>query len=672
MLAISRVIVLAVTAVLLISTVSLLNGSVVLQNTKSGTSSQVHRQLVNSSQGKRDNVSPEPAVQSKDTSSGSGSTEVVYAVTLEETGLPAGTNWWVGIGVLPNLSPAQVDCYETVSWSSVTPFITFDEPNGTYHYVICQMAQGYWNVSGFPTFGNFTVAGAPIFGEVNYTPQELTLIVSASNQIGPWKLTLDVGPGGSTITGDHRVVYNSNSAGQVVVTEPYGRYPYEASSGTYQITYGYLSFLSSGDVNLTFPAAIIGTNTQFYSSLVTFVESGIPENELAEGAWQVWVTPTFSCNCFVGPLNTGFSKTPADGNYFSNGTYDYNISTRFGLVAASGSFTVDGSPLIINLNFKSVFNTVRFYETGLPSGTNWSVEVLAGSAMSWYYTAVGIADGLSYIDLSLPNSNGYSLWASVVDGWTPSFYDNRGLIFSVNVSYPQTVAQVQLGAYQFDAGGVPYYPAAFSESGLPTGGLWSISTPSGWRVVSNQTFLVAGLEPNGTFQFMASQVGNWAPVPAQSTVTVNGAPTHTAVTYIYSYPVVFARPVGLPSGRTWSVTVAGTTTSIASSRVSSALLSSSTLRSTGSSISFHEPNGTYTYSVTATGYGSYDFTGTFQVNGSSPSAVVPSALPPGQSNTFVGNLMTTLGNWTIVGVLILVIVAIGIVMGSLRRRRRSR
>ncbi|MGC8620306.1 MAG: DUF7619 domain-containing protein, partial [Thermoplasmata archaeon] len=83
---------------------------------------------------------------------------VTYTVTFTESGLPAGTKWYV------NLSNGQ-------SFPSTTNTITFSEPNGTYSYIIATVNKSY---APTQSSGTFTVNGANVniavtFNLVTYT-----------------------------------------------------------------------------------------------------------------------------------------------------------------------------------------------------------------------------------------------------------------------------------------------------------------------------------------------------------------------------------------------------------------------------------------------------------------------------------------------------------------------
>ena len=76
-----------------------------------------------------------------------------YSTSFYETGLPAGTTWYV------NLTGGQ-------SFSSTTSSVSFSEPNGTYAYTIAT-ANKYYVPS--PSSGSVTISGYPVSVNIQFT-----------------------------------------------------------------------------------------------------------------------------------------------------------------------------------------------------------------------------------------------------------------------------------------------------------------------------------------------------------------------------------------------------------------------------------------------------------------------------------------------------------------------
>lgn len=181
-----------------------------------------------------------------------------------------------------------------------------------------------------------------------------------------------------------------------------------------------------------------------------------------------------------------------------------------------------------NSNTVSVIGTalvppvsVTFTESGLPSGTSWSVT-LAGSTES------GTGSSISFNE-----ANGtYAYTVAPVAGYnaTPS----SGSI--IVQGFPQTVA-VTFGPY--------VYGVTFLESGLSAGDLWSVLF-NGNPGVSNVTTIVF-TSPNGTIPFEVGTVGNLTPAPSIGNVTIHGGPTTVSITFTNESSHSSGSSSGLPS-----------------------------------------------------------------------------------------------------------------------------
>lgn len=142
---------------------------------------------------------------------------------------------------------------------------------------------------------------------------------------------------------------------------------------------------------------------------------------------------------------------------------------------------------------------------------------------------------------------------------------------------------------------------SFNESGLPVGTPWSVTL--GGVSLASSSNTMSHLLPNGTYNFTVGNVTGYTATPSSGTVTINGANVTKAITFrrvssTSTYAVTFLES-GLYSGANWSVTLTG-----------------KVLSSTGSSIGFTEPNGTYSYSVTGpAGYAASPQSGSLTVTG---------------------------------------------------------
>jgi hypothetical protein len=159
---------------------------------------------------------------------------------------------------------------------------------------------------------------------------------------------------------------------------------------------------------------------------------------------------------------------------------------------------------------------------------------------------------------------------------------------------------------------VPTYSVTYSESGLPCGLTWKVTVNGvSMSLTTNggtDSLTWTGLA-SGTYAYSIAGISGWhqATLPYSGSVVVSGASV-TEPTLVYTqvtYRVTFTE-TGLPSGTSWSVTLNGVTKS-----------------STTSTITFTEPNGTYSYTIgTVAKYGANPCSGSVTVNGGSVAATV--------------------------------------------------
>ncbi len=224
---------------------------------------------------------------------------------------------------------------------------------------------------------------------------------------------------------------------------------------------------------------------------------------------------------------------------------------------------------------------VQFDETGLPSGTSWSVD-LEGANNASVTPTVGFAVPNGSYEYTVPTVGVYipvpSSGALDVDG--------SGQVVSVlftQVSSP------------------PSFPVSFEESGLPPATPWGV-TLAGSPGTSTSPW-VNFTEPNGTYAFTVPSVSGYTASPVQGNVSVQFGPAYWAIAFTPvagpgEYSVAFLE-TGLSKGTTWNVTLAGT------------LLSAS-----GPYLNFTERNGSYAFAVgSVAGYSRLPASGNVTVAG---------------------------------------------------------
>ena len=511
---------------------------------------------------------------------------IQYSVTFTESGLPSGTLWSVTLAGTP--------------MSSTGTSIVFSEPDGTYSYSVLPIA-GYL---ASPSSGSVTVSNAAASKGISFSVA--TFGVSFTETGLPsgtdWSVTLD-----GTM---------SSSVGSTIgFTEPNGTYSYSVGAVP-----GYTASPSGGSVLVDGSAVSVGVTFAQVTYPVTFQESGLP----ASTEWSV---------VFDGGSNS--SSTTSIGFTAANGSYSYSVGAVPGYTVAPNAGTVDvsGAAVAVDVTYSVVTYLVTFSESDLPSGTQWSVD-LGGSTE--HSTTASIA-------FSEPNGS-YAYSIGAVPGYTVApnagTVDVSGAPASVGVVYSQVLYSITFeesvlplgtswsitlagtpmtstgtsitfvdpnGSYGYTVGAVPgytanqasgtvvvagdnptvtvgytlvTYPISFEESGLASGTDWAVTFNGS---TSSSTGTAIGFTAaNGTYGFSVGPVPGYTASPNSGTVVVNGAARTVDIAFtVVTYSVTFSEG-GLPSGTAWAVTLAGTPNG-----------------STGSSIGFTEPNGTYSYSVGA-------------------------------------------------------------------------
>jgi YVTN family beta-propeller protein len=178
------------------------------------------------------------------------------------------------------------------------------------------------------------------------------------------------------------------------------------------------------------------------------------------------------------------------------------------------------------------------------------------------------------------------------------------------------------------------YPVTFTESGLPSGTTWNVSVPGGPTGSSDGTTISLDL-PNGSYQFEPKS-SNTKYEATNGSFSISGAGLEKSVTFsLVTYTVKFEE-TGLPGGKEWNVTLSG-----------------SRKNSTTSSLSYTEPNGSYTYSVatlpnnTESVYQPSPAEGDLNVSGASKTVTITFKLVPLYLVTFKETGLLPGLNWSV-------------------------
>ena len=549
-----------------------------------------------------------------------------FKVTFTESGLPTSTKWYANVTSHSSLSGTSASLFENLS-------------NGSYSYTISTSDKLY---SPSPSSSSFTVNGAPLTITITFSlvTYQVTFTESGLPSGTKWYANVS-GQASQNSTTSSIALTNKLSNGSY-------SYSISSSNSNYVDAASPSSFTVNGaplTVSITF------TSTTTYK--ITFTESGLPSSTI----FYVNVSGFSSLSSTNGTIIT---RLP-------NSTYTYTVQTSDKLYSpspSSSSFTVNGAPLTITITFSLVTYQVTFTESGLPSSTEWYVNVTGQSSQSSITGELILTNSLSngtyYYSVSSVNPeyvpslksssftvNGASLtipltfslltyqitfvtsdnpsslkWYVNITGQSSLSTTSSSVSISLsNGSYSFTLAtgnkvyKLTSASDNFTVSGASKqiqvsfslvtYVVTFTESGLPTGTTWYVNVSGQSPLFTTSTSMGIGLS-NSSYTYTVA-VGDkaYTPIPSSSSLIVNGNPQTITITFsLVTYSVTFTES-GLPSSAKWYVNVTGQ--------------SSQNSTSVSLTLSPNLPNGTYYYGV-ASGNSKYAIsqsTGSFTVSGKS-------------------------------------------------------
>lgn len=199
----------------------------------------------------------------------------------------------------------------------------------------------------------------------------------------------------------------------------------------------------------------------------------------------------------IAPLTSGIVVTPSSESSVISSSTQYQ-------------FTFSFSSVIISKY------SVIFAETGLKSGTSWSVTFNGTEENS-------TSDIITY---SVTNGT-YSYTVASISGYTVS--PSSGSITVNGKNYTQSVTFTAISHP------VTKYTVTFKESGLPSGTSWSVTFNGSMSVSSNSS--IAYTVPNGTYSYSIGSVSGYTVSKSSGSVTVNGSNVTVNVTFSKSTSV---------------------------------------------------------------------------------------------------------------------------------------
>jgi hypothetical protein len=277
---------------------------------------------------------------------------------------------------------------------------------------------------------------------------------------------------------------------------------------------------------------------------------------------------------------------------------------------------------------------VTLNETGLGAGVGWFLNITSQPSV---YTTTGSAG------TQLPNGTYTYAVATGDSQYEPN--PRTGMLTVAGAPLSETVTFSLLTS-----------PVTFSEAGLPSGTSWSVTFDGALRSATSPSS-ISFTTPNGTYTYAVTPVSAYTVDKSTGQVTVAGVPQTVTLTFSPVPPATFQlqfTETGLPAGTNWSVTI-GVTTHYSDG---------------GATVTFTEPNGTYSYTIgSVEGFTAAPTASSVSLTGANQSVPVTftgTGPTPTPSNASSPGLSTL--EWAIIGI---VVVAVVIAAAVVLMRRRT-
>ena len=338
----------------------------------------------------------------------------------------------------------------------------------------------------------------------------------------------------------------------------------------YNVTPGYNLATGWGSINAY--NFIQDSNIKRYN--VSFVETGLK----AGTGWSVRIVG----RSFLSGTDSRYVNLS-----LPNGTFQYEIPHVGSMVGIppQSSVNVSGKNVTVNIIFKYGY-VVNFTQSGLPANDTWELNAWNYSRQYSGYSA----------ELYFPNGS-YNYTGMPAD---PNYYGQSGN-FTVSGKAVNIFMKFRHGQFN----------VSFIEQGLPINQEWRVMAQNS---TSNQT--LSGTTDNITFYLYGGQYtfylypsGYDAPNISAVSLNTNGQNQTVYVNYSYGYFVTF-RETGLSSGTLWGISFHGLTN-----------------MTTGQTLIFEVPNGTYRYDVRGSTTPNGPSSGYVNVSGSNQTVVISYQAP---------------------------------------------
>ncbi len=394
-----------------------------------------------------------------------------WMFNITETGLPLGTTW----------TAVYAGVHKTTNGTS----LSWGAANGTYNWSVLP--------TSFAFGGQAWPEWAPNVsrGTVHVLAQSIDLSISF---LRAWTVTFTESglPSGTNWT-TRLFAYGSTPTTDRYSTTNFFHYP------LFNGTYNFEVFNIQGATGVEY------VPTQANYTLVKVAGHNVSENVVYDTYYYLGTTASPPSGGTASPTSGWYAsgaspqlgETPANGYRFTgwvrNGTGSYS-----GL-ASSPTITLNNPINETAMFFASTYN-VTFSESGLPSGTSWSVTLNGSTEFSTTSTIV----------FTVINGS-YAFNVSAVTGYTVQPSSGRAVVTGAAVPEAVTFMLI-VGAT---------YSVSFTETGLVPGTTWSVTL--GGALESSTTATIVFTEPNGTYSYSVTSVAGYQVSPAPGNVDVSGA-----------------------------------------------------------------------------------------------------------------------------------------------------
>jgi hypothetical protein len=341
---------------------------------------------------------------------------------------------------------------------------------------------------------------------------------------------------------------------------------------------------------------------------------GAATNGSSHGLATLWDRSYAALLNVSSPLTSGYlvlngttvaSFVGSDANVtVAPGRYNVELETTAGSLYANKSVVVPRGAYVPVVFGAAGSYSVTVKETGLPTGTSWSVTI--GTNL---YRSSGTV-------INLLEFNGtYPFHVTPIAGWAASPWSGNFSVFGraavVNIAWSRVT-----------------YPVTFTETGLPGGSQWQVIL--GGTGVNGKTASLQVDEPNGTYSFTVSGPTGYEATPGTGSVSVTAAARSIAISWsVAKFPLTLTEQ-GLPAETSWTVVVAG----------------SEHFTSTAS-LNILLPNGSYTYQVgLIAGFAASDPSGPVEIAGA-PVLILLNFTPFESRVTFTETGLPAGTNWSV-------------------------